>query len=584
MAGGRKITVEFLGNDRTLSRTANQVEGRMSRMGGTLKRVGSVAAVGFAVAGTAAIKFGSDAIGAASDLNETLNKSQVIFGKQAPAMEKWASAAAKSAGLSKQAALESAASFGDMFSQIGFAGNQAAKMSKQVVQLSADLGSFNNLDTAEVTNMIAAAFRGEYDSLQRVIPNINAARVETEALAMTHKKSAKELTAAEKAAATLAIVQKDGARAAGDFARTSDGLANQQKILSAQFENVKASIGRGLLPIATKAMQFFNREGVPALKQFGAQAQKVFNDIKVVVEQNMGEIRSTIASIVSIAQSLWARFGDTITNSTKAVWENVRSVIGGQLDIIAGTLKTFAAILRGDWSAAWNGVKQVLSGAWQVIRGHVSQGINFIRATFSVGMNALKGITVSVFGVIKNVVQGAVNKFNDLFEPIKKAATWIGGKLTNAVASFSGVMSRIGGALAAPFKTLWDWVKKVADKIQWILDKLPKVQNPFKSDGTKKFKGLQNGGGWDEVVNGDANGGRMSTGVPRLVGENGPELFVPDGNGSLTPHHQLVGSRAAAPSDFTVSAPLVIQMDSKNVWQGLLKMKRTNGIIELGLT
>ncbi len=213
--------------------------------------------------------FFKTAIGGASDLQETVNKSNVIFKQQARAIEQWADTAATSMGLSKQAAMEAAAGFGNMFSQLGFTGDQAAGMSKTIVQLSADLGSFNNLPTAEVADMISAAFRGEYDSLQRLIPNISAARVEQEALAATGKRNADQLTAQEKAAATLAIVQRDAAAAAGDFGRTQDSLANQQKIATAQFQNAATELGTHLLPVLSQVMQFITSTVVPILKEWG---------------------------------------------------------------------------------------------------------------------------------------------------------------------------------------------------------------------------------------------------------------------------------------------------------------------------
>lgn len=263
------LAFDIIARDRA-SEKFDKVGSSVGGMSSKLKTFAAVGGAALAAAGMAAGKFAVDAIGAASDLNETMSKSSVIFGKNAGEVQKWAGNAARTMGLSKQAALEAASGFGDMFSQIGFSGDEATKMSKKVVQMSADLGSFNNLETSDVAERMSAAFRGEFDSLQSLVPNINAARVETEALAMTGKKSAKELTAQEKAAATLAIVQKDGARAAGDFARTSDGLANQQKILSAQFENTKAKIGTALLPVATKFVQFLNNGFGPAAQKAGA--------------------------------------------------------------------------------------------------------------------------------------------------------------------------------------------------------------------------------------------------------------------------------------------------------------------------
>ncbi len=218
--------------------------------------IGAAEAIGGWVAG---------AITGSSDLNETLSKSQAIFGDQMSTMQEWAATADRTVGLSKSAALDAAAGFGDMFTQIGFTGDAAAQMSTSVVQAAADLGSFSNLDTADVADRMAAAFRGEYDSLQAVIPNINAARVESEALAMTGKRTAKEITAQEKAAAVLAIVQKDGARAMGDFEKTSGSAANQQKILTAQMENQQQKLGGLLLPAWGGFLSILNNGIIPAL-------------------------------------------------------------------------------------------------------------------------------------------------------------------------------------------------------------------------------------------------------------------------------------------------------------------------------
>ena len=65
-----------------------------------------------------------------------------------------------------------------MFNQLGFTTGAASDMSQGMITLAADLGSFNDLPTADVLDAMNSAFRGEYDSLQRVIPTINAAAVQ----------------------------------------------------------------------------------------------------------------------------------------------------------------------------------------------------------------------------------------------------------------------------------------------------------------------------------------------------------------------------------------------------------------------
>ncbi|MFM9815779.1 hypothetical protein ACKI16_45820, partial [Streptomyces scabiei] len=152
-----------------------------------------------------------------------------------------------------------------MFTQIGFGAEEAARLSQSTVQMAADLGSFNNVPTADVADRISAAFRGEYDSLQSLIPNINAARVEQEAMAATGKTNARELTAQEKAAAVLAIVNKDGAAAMGDYAKTADGAANTQKTLTASLEDQQSKLGQTLMPLWQDFLGFLTDTAVPAL-------------------------------------------------------------------------------------------------------------------------------------------------------------------------------------------------------------------------------------------------------------------------------------------------------------------------------
>lgn len=309
---GTSVTFDIIGRDRSgsaafdkLARSANRADGAMSKFSAGAAKVAKAGLAATAVAGGLAAKLGYDAVMAASDLNETLSKSQVIFGKHADSMASWAARADQSMGLSQQAALNAATGFGDMFSQIGFTNDQAVKMSKGVVQLSADLGSFNNLETADVAERMSAAFRGEFDSLQALIPNINAARVETEALRMTGKKSADALTAQEKAAATLAIVTRDGARAQGDFARTSDGLANQTKILKAQLDNASASFGQKLLPMAVDFAQFANRELVPAIEK-GAEwlGDRLPGAIDTVVAAGQDMRKAVAPAVEEIVEAL----------------------------------------------------------------------------------------------------------------------------------------------------------------------------------------------------------------------------------------------------------------------------------------
>lgn len=236
---------------------------------------GDRSALAFAAVGAAAVfagkqivDFGADAVSAASDLNETMSKSNTIFAQNGAAIAAWASQGANNFGLSKQAALEAAAGFGNLFDQLGFGGKQTAEMSTSLVELAADFASFSNADITQVLDAQAAAFRGEYDALQRFVPTMNAAAIEQKALEQTGKRTTASLTLQEKALATNTLMMEGAGAATGDFDRTSGQLANQQRILKANLDNATAALGEKLTPAVTELVKFLNTRALPALGTF----------------------------------------------------------------------------------------------------------------------------------------------------------------------------------------------------------------------------------------------------------------------------------------------------------------------------
>ena len=263
-----KLTADIRDLQNGLKKAQDDVRGFESTGSASIAKFGNLAKLGFAAAGAAALAFAKQSVEAASSLSEALNKSNVIFGQNAAAIEAWAQGAADDFGLSKRAALDAAGSFGNMFTQLGVGTEDAAKMSTKITELAADFASFHNANIEDVIVAQSAAFRGEYDALQRFLPLINAAAVEQKALEMTGKKSTTMLTAQDKALAVNALMFEGAGAAAGDFDRTSDGLANQQRTLAANIENTQAIIGEKLQPVMLQVVQWLNSDGIPGFLKF----------------------------------------------------------------------------------------------------------------------------------------------------------------------------------------------------------------------------------------------------------------------------------------------------------------------------
>ena len=184
----------------------------------------------------------------ASRLEETQNKVNEVLGESAVLMHQWAEGAADGMGLAKREALEAGGSLANMFNQLGIGTQQSADLSMSMVALASDFASFHDADITEVLVAQQAAFRGEYDAVQRFVPVINAAAVEEQALRMGLAATSKEVTEQDKALATHALLLEGAGKAKGDYARTSDSAANAERGLKAQITDLRAEIGERLLP------------------------------------------------------------------------------------------------------------------------------------------------------------------------------------------------------------------------------------------------------------------------------------------------------------------------------------------------
>jgi len=211
-------------------------------------------AVGGAAAAAAVTAGFFSSIKAASDLQETTSKFNTVFGSQKKVAEEWSKVLVESYFMSTNEAKKYLSSVQDLLVPMGMQEQAAAKMSYEVVKLSADLGSFNNLPTAQVMNDITSALSGNYETMKKYGSILNVTVVQEKALAMGLAGTKAELTAGAKAQAAYALMVQHSKAAIGDQIRTASSLANQIKQLESQFKNLAAYIGTHFIPVISGAL------------------------------------------------------------------------------------------------------------------------------------------------------------------------------------------------------------------------------------------------------------------------------------------------------------------------------------------
>ena len=256
--------------------------------------IGSIQAIASAVsqANTLLSGFVDESV----SIGEEASKANVIFGESAQAVQQFASSAS-GIGLSRKAALEATASFGNLFTAIGLSQQQAVDFSLTMTRLATDLASFNNTSVEDAALAISAALRGEAEPIRRYGVLLNDATLRQVAFAQGLRVTGNALDPAVKAQAAYYAILRQTTTAQGDFERTSAGIANQQRILAAEWNNVRAAIGEGLQP-AYAAFVAGLRDSLPAIQQAGQQLTAFLKQVDFRGVVNLG-----VASVQALARS-----------------------------------------------------------------------------------------------------------------------------------------------------------------------------------------------------------------------------------------------------------------------------------------
>lgn len=220
------------------------------------KKTGKMLAGAFAVKGLTS--FAKDCIELGSNLTEVQNVVDVAFPTMNKKVNEFAQNAASTFGLSETMAKKFTGTFGAMANAFGFSEKESYKMSTALTGLAGDVVSFYNISQDEAFTKLKSVFSGETETLKDLGIVMTQTALDQYALANGFGKTTSAMTEQEKVALRYAFVQQQLQNATGDFSRTSDQWANQIRILSLQFDSLKASIGQGLINLFLPIVKVIN--------------------------------------------------------------------------------------------------------------------------------------------------------------------------------------------------------------------------------------------------------------------------------------------------------------------------------------
>jgi len=429
----------------------------------------------------------------ASNLQEAQSKVTAVFGEQAKQIFKWGNTTSTSLGVSSRAALEAAGTYGNLFQAFGIGRVESAKMSMKLVELAADMASFNNVPIDDALTALRSGLSGETEPLKRFGVALNDVRLRQEALNLRIYSGHGVLTVAQKVQAAYALILRDTALQQGDVARTAGGLANQKKFLAAQVEDLSGTFGAVLMPVMINVVGVIRNQVLPNLQKF-IEAFKTLSPNAIVTGIQIGFFAAALGpAMIAVGYMIKLVLG--LAQAFQFLIKRAVAIPLAILFIVAALVKgADASMSFGE--AVLKVIRGVVIGFVQLGNG-VSAAINLIIKGYNAFQEILKsGVTVKEVGNLDFLIRGVDSAgvaFGNFSKTLKEEQTNLSQLASDAKALADSIDApgpkSVGGASKAATEKIQLFTKALSEANQVLADGKQKFRD-FASSVTSSITGV----------------------------------------------------------------------------------------------
>ena len=418
--------------------------------------MGKKIAAGLSIA--AFTKFTKDCLEVGSNVTEVQNVVDTAFKDLSGQADQWASNAMTNFGLSELSAKKYMGVFGQMSNAMGITGQAALDMAEDVTGLTGDVASFYNLSTDEAYTKLKSIWTGETETLKDLGVVMTQTNLDQYALNNGFGKTTAKMTEQEKVMLQYQYVTSALSNATGDFVKTQDSWANQTRILSLRFEQLKASLGKGFIALFTPILR--------GLNTVLAGLQKVADGFATFTQMLTGaDISSSASSITGLGDIASdtadnvSGIGDAASSTAKEIEKSLAGF--DQIEKLSeptdsssssggGTSSGGLGIDTGVTSETTN-----VSSAISDMASKVKKALEPLKSiSFDNLITSLDNLKESAQPLTEKLFSGLEWAWTNIFVPL---ATWT---IEDALPAFLDVLSAgldvLNSALDA-LKPLWDW-------------------------------------------------------------------------------------------------------------------------------
>ena len=192
------------------------------------------------------------------DYIENLNLMDVAFADNSQSARKWVNNIAEIYGFDESNLAKQLGTFRQFGAALGFAGDKADMLSKNLTLMAGDISSLYNISFSQASEKLTSALTGQTKAIRSLGSDITQASLQQELYRLGINESISDMNRAEKTLLIYISLERQLANAQGDLAKTLESPSNQMKVFTEQVHRLARAIGNSLLPIMAKILPVVN--------------------------------------------------------------------------------------------------------------------------------------------------------------------------------------------------------------------------------------------------------------------------------------------------------------------------------------
>jgi hypothetical protein len=566
-AGSSVINVAILGDAKQFKRAVGEAGDKLSRFGSKVGTVSANVVKGFGVMGAAAgglaVVVGKQLFDVGEELTALDQKIGTVFsGSSLDTVTGWADEVAARMGLTSTQAAGLAANAGDLLKPMGFTADEAANMSTEIIGLAGALSEWSGgqRSVEETAEILSKALLGERDSLKSLGISINQAEVDQRALTIAQQEGRDAITAQDKALATQALILEKSTDAQEAYAAGGNKLTAAQNRLRAAFGEVQERLARKLLPLFAKAadivvelIEVFDKDGLGGVI---SNVSKRIKDAWPMIRMQLGVwargfvdwVRQVGPPFLAALGNLLLRFGSWfIDDALPVIIDKLQEWAQAFIDWIGPLIPPFISTLGeliarfAEWFIG-PGLNMIVTKLGEWAAAFLEWVGPLIPPLLRELGNLLVRIGTWIVSVGLPLLAGNIRSWADAL------VDWIIDVAPDVIIALGGLLWSMASYIGRAAKDLGE---QLIDKLVEGIKAAPgKILNAIRS--LLPSGGILGSIG-NALVQGLAAGGPVVGNTPYIVGEAGPELFVPTGSGTIMNNNRLGGMGGGGGDTFNIT-------------------------------